>query len=111
MTAEPTHIGPPYYGLADLAAELESRELLHLLDAQLAKPCLGNARFAAGRARCRERWLASPCRRPYSARRPRSRGRRRMTADIWSEVRDRARAGGDLYDPGHELLDDVTTTP
>lgn len=55
----PPHIGPPYFGLADLAAELEARDQLHLLDAQLAKPCLGNPRFAAGRARCRVLWLES----------------------------------------------------
>jgi hypothetical protein len=59
VTLEPTHIGPPYYGLADLAAELEARGLLQLLDALLAKPCLGNARFAPGRARCRVLWLES----------------------------------------------------
>jgi hypothetical protein len=59
MTGKPTHTGPPYFGLGDRAAELEARGLLHLLDDQLAKPMLGNPRFAAGRARCRARWLES----------------------------------------------------
>jgi hypothetical protein len=54
-----THVGPPYYSLADLAAELEARGLLHHLDEQLAKPMLGNSRFAVGRARSRVRWLES----------------------------------------------------
>ena len=59
VMAVPTHVGSPYYSLSDLAATLAAYGLLHLLDAQLAKPMLGNPRFAAGRARCRARWLES----------------------------------------------------
>jgi hypothetical protein len=56
---EPTHVGGPFFGLADLAAELEAHGKLHLLVELLSKPMLGNPKFAAGRARCRERWLES----------------------------------------------------
>jgi hypothetical protein len=56
---EPTHVGGPFFGLADLAAELEAHGKLHLLVDLLAKPMLGNPKFAVGRARCRVRWLES----------------------------------------------------
>jgi hypothetical protein len=59
VIGEPIHIGGPYYGLADLAATLEAFGLFHLLDAQLAKPQLGNPKFAVARARSRVRWLES----------------------------------------------------
>jgi hypothetical protein len=48
---------------ADLLATLDAFDLLDLLDEHLQKvlvlPMLGHPRFAAGRARCRVRWLSS----------------------------------------------------
>jgi hypothetical protein len=55
----PTHTRAPYFGLAELAANLDAFDRLPLLDTQLAKPMLGNPKFALGRARCRARWLES----------------------------------------------------
>ena len=55
----PAHVGPPYFGLADLAAELEARGLLHLLDEQLTKPTIGHPIYRARRAACRVRWAES----------------------------------------------------
>ena len=55
----PPHVGPPYYGLADLAAELDARGLLLLVDEQLVKPILGHRKFAARRHACQILWLES----------------------------------------------------